>query len=107
MKIIKTYNDNSFKKYFDIFKFKHQAIKARDKIKYNFWNINKSNLNLHKGKNSEINKMHFKNNTFSDYLPKKTKTLFKAKKLKEDLENTINGNFRHIFLLLFLIHLDL
>ena len=94
VKISKTYNDNSFKKYFDIFKLKQQAIKARDEIKYNFWNINKSNLNLHKDKNTEINKMLFKNNTFSDYLPKKTKTLFKAKKLKEDLENTINGNYR-------------
>ena len=94
VKISKTYNDNSFKKYFDIFKLKQQAIKARDEIKYNFWNINKSNLNFHKDKNSEINKMLFKNNTFSDYLPKKTKTLFKAKKLKDDLENTINGNYR-------------
>jgi hypothetical protein len=92
VKISKTYNDNSFKKYFDIFKLKQQAIKARDEIKYNFWNINKSNLNLHK--NSDINKMLFKINTFSDYLPNKTKTLFKAKKLKEDLENTINGNYR-------------
>ena len=94
VKISKTYNDNSFKKYFDIFKLKQQAIKARDEIKYNFWNINKSNLNLHRDKNSEINKMFLKNNTFSDYLPKKTKTLFKAKKLKEELENTVCGNYR-------------
>jgi hypothetical protein len=94
VKTCKTYNDNSFKKYFDIFKLKQQAIKARDEIKYNFWNINKSNLNLYRDKNSEINKMFIKNNTFSDYLPKKTKTLFKAKKLKEELENTITGNYR-------------
>ena len=94
VKISKTYNDNPFKKYFDIFKLKQQAIKARGEIKYNFWNINKSNLNLYRDKNSEINKRFLKNNTFSDYLPKKTMTLFKAKKLKEELENTINGNYR-------------
>ena len=94
VKICKTYNDNPFKKYFDIFKLKQQAIKARGEIKYNFWNINKSNLNLYRDKNSEINKRFLKNNTFSDYLPKKTMTLFKAKKLKEELENTINGNYR-------------
>ena len=94
VKICKTYNDNPFKKYFDIFKLKQQAIKARGEIKYNFWNINKSNLNLYRDKNSEINKIFLKNNTFSDYLPKKTMTLFKAKKLKEELENTINGNYR-------------
>ena len=94
VKISKTYNDNPFKKYFDIFKLKQQAIKARGEIKYNFWNINKSNLNLYRDKNSEINKIFLKNNTFSDYLPKKTMTLFKAKKLKEELENTINGNYR-------------
>jgi hypothetical protein len=93
-KISKTYNDNPFKKYFDIFKLKQQAIKARGEIKYNFWNINKSNLNLYRDKNSEINKRFLKNNTFSDYLPKKTMTLFKAKKFKEELENTINGNYR-------------
>ena len=94
VKISKTYNDNPFKKYFDIFKLKQQAIKARGEIKYNFWNINKSNLNLYRDKNSEINKRFLKNNTFSDYLPKKTMTLFKAKKFKEELENTINGNYR-------------
>ena len=94
VKISKTYNDNSFKKYFDIFKLKQQSIKARDEIKYNFWNKNKSNLNLHKDKNSEINKMFLKNNTFSDYLPKKTKTLFKAQKLKEEIENLFSGNYR-------------
>ena len=94
VKISKTNNDNSFKKYFDIFKLKQQAMKARDEIKYNFWNINKSNLNLYRDKNSEINKMFLKNNTFSDYLPNKTKTLFKAQKLKEELENTISGNYR-------------
>lgn len=85
VKISKTYNDNSFKKYFDIFKLRQQAIKARDEIKYNFLNINKSNM---------ANKIFLKNNTFSDYLPQKTKTLFKARKLKEELENTINGNYR-------------
>ena len=94
VKISKTNNDNSFKKYFDIFKLKQQAIKAQDEIKYNFWNIKKSNINFHQNKNSEINKIFLKNNTFSDYLPKKTMTLFKAKKLKEELENTINGNYR-------------
>ena len=94
VKVCKTYNDHPFKKYFDIFKLKQQAIKARGEIKYNFWNINKSNLNLYRDKNSEINKRFLKNNTFSDYLPKKTMTLFKAKKLKEELENTINGNYR-------------
>ena len=94
VKISKTNNDNSFKKYFDIFKLKQQAIKAQDEIKYNFWNIKKSNINFHQNKNSEINKMFLKNNTFSEYLPKKTMTLFKAKKLKEELENTINRNYR-------------
>jgi hypothetical protein len=49
---------------------------------------------LYRDKNSEINKRFLKNNTFSDYLPKKTMTLFKAKKFKEELENTINGNYR-------------
>ena len=85
--------NNSIETYFDIFRMRKHAASFKDKI--NNINMNKynSNNNLYKNyisnENSKYNSKHQKAKSYSDFSKKKSKTYYKAIKLKEKIENNL------------------
>ena len=87
---------NSLDTYFDIFRLRQQAANFKDKLKYN--NINKYNSenDLNKifniARNTSEEKKYQKIKSFSAFVQKKSKTYYKAIKLKEEIEKNITNN---------------
>jgi len=88
---------NTLDTYFDIFRLRQQAANFKDKLKYN--NINKysSENDLNKVFNITRNNSEGKNKyqtikSFSAFNQKKSKTYYKAIKLKEEIEKNIQNN---------------
>jgi len=82
--------------YFDIFKLRQHAANFKEKLKYN--NIN-SNINSENAQvfnitrnNSEEKNKQKRIKSYSDFIQKKSKTYYKAIKLKEELEKKIFEN---------------
>ena len=99
VKLSKTsYNENPFKKFFDVYKLRRDAANFRDIMMHSLRNDNnRTNYNLRSI--NDINRDNRYLNTISDFRPpKKSKTYFEAKKLKEEIEtiDKINDN-RNIF----------
>ena len=89
VKLSKTSYDNSFNNYFDIFRLRRRAANFRD--------IMTNSLSERKSKNClspiyNINKTNKYLNTITDFNPKKSKTLFEVKRLKEKINKLNNNN---------------
>ena len=88
-------NNNSIETYFDIFRLRQHSASFKNKIKNIYLNKYYSNNDLYKFFNSNENN---KNNryqnvkSYSDYSRKKSKTYYKAIKLKEQLEYNLKNN---------------
>ena len=98
VKLSKTYNNNYIQNYFDIFRLKQYASNFRDKIKnYSLNNQGHSNYNFTTFENTK-NKKYLKTHINSNFNFSYSKTFFKANKLREEIENTLNNknkiNFR-------------
>ena len=88
-------NSNTLDTYFDIFRLRQKAANFKDKIKYNYLNKYNSNNDLNKNSNVNQNNNNYKHQkikSFSDFVQKKSKTYYKAIKLKEELEKNMNNN---------------
>ena len=92
IKISKTVNDNAYKNYFDLFRLKQNALSVRDRIRNNYLNKHKSNIDLHTFKNGTNKNNYLKNNEYTDFIPNKTKAFIKAMKYKEEIESSSNYN---------------
>lgn len=91
-------DSNTLDIYFDVFRLRQKAANFKDKIKYNYLSKYNSNNDLNKNsnlnKNNNYNNKHHKIKSYSDFIQKKSKTYYKAIKLKEELEKNIND--KHI-----------
>ena len=92
-KLNKTYNNDYIKKYINIFRLRKNAVNFRDKIKNknSTFNVNISN-DLLSSYNSDINNNYLKTHSYSKFNPQKSKTIFKANKLREEIEKITNIN---------------
>ena len=89
-------NSNTLDIYFDVFRLRQKAANFKDKIKYSYLSKYNSNNDLNKNsnlnQNNKYNNKHHKIKSYSDFIQKKSKTYYKAIKLKEELEKNINDN---------------
>lgn len=92
-KLNKSYNNDYIKNFINLFRLKQNAANFRDKIKNknNTFNVNISN-DLLSSYNSNINNDYFKTHSYSKFNPKKSKTILKANKLREEIEKITNVN---------------